>query len=490
MSDKWVEERLLIDGELVPAEGGATYENVNPATEEVLGIAADASPADFERAIAAARRAFDETAWATDLDLRVRCLRQFGEALTKHMSELGELTIDEVGAPKSLIDGPHLGGPVGFCNHFADLAASYQWSTELGSAENFGSTSRRWYEREPVGVVAAISPWNYPNQINLAKIAPALAAGCSVVLKPAPDTPWTGLALGLLAAEYTDIPAGILNIVTSSVKDRGELLTTDPRVDMISFTGSTPVGRRIMEAAGPTVKKVFLELGGKSVHLMLDDVDDIGAGVAGPCIQVCVHAGQGCATTTRLLVPQSRYDEAVEAAAGLIQMLPYGDPRTDGVLMGPLINAAQRDRVEGYVQRGVADGARIVCGGKRPEQFDKGFYFEPTLLADVTNDMAVAREEIFGPVLVVIPYGSDDEAVAIANDSIFGLSGAIVSADRDRAVAIGRRIRTGTMSINGGMWYGADVPFGGYKQSGVGREMGTLGFEEYTEVKAFAEPAG
>jgi aldehyde dehydrogenase (NAD+) len=486
--DPWHEERLYVDGQLVAAEGGATYENIDPSTEEVLGVAADASPGDVDRAIAAARRAFDETGWSTDVELRARCLRQLHQAMVEHHDGLGELTIAEVGAPRMLIEGPQLAVPREYLRWYADLAESYQWTTDLGRADTMAGPANRWIEREPAGVVGAITPWNYPTQINLAKLAPALAAGCTVVLKGAPDTPWSGLALGRLAAEHTDLPAGVLNIVTSSVKEIGEVITTDPRVDMVSFTGSTAVGRRIMAAGAATIKRMFLELGGKSAHIVLDDMDDMGAGVAGACFQVCTHGGQGCATTSRLLLPRARYEEGVEAAAALLATLPWGDPRDPGVMMGPIINAAQRDRIEGLVQKGISEGARVVLGGKRPEQFGRGFWFEPTLLADVDNGTTIAQEEVFGPVLVAIPYDGDDDAVRIANDSIFGLSGAVVANDRDRALGVARRIRTGTMSINGGLWYGADVPFGGYKQSGIGREMGVGGFEEYLEQKAYAEP--
>jgi aldehyde dehydrogenase (NAD+) len=484
----WHEDRLYIDGKLTAATGAKVYANVNPANELTLGVAADASGPDLDLAIAAARQCFDDTDWSTNIELRTRCLRQLHQAMIDHHAELSELIIAEVGAPRALIEGPQLTIPRNYLSYYADLAESYEWSTDLGAADTLGGRATRWIEREAAGVVAAITPWNYPTQINLAKLAPSLAAGCTVILKAAPDTPWSALALGRLAAEYTDFPAGALNIITSSVKDIGELLTTDPRVDMVTFTGSTAVGRRIMEAASATVKRVFLELGGKSVHIVLDDVEDIGGGVVGACFQVCTHGGQGCATTSRLLIPRSRYQEGVEAAAGMLTALPYGDPNDPANLAGPIINAAQLARIEGLVRQGVDQGGRIVVGGKRPTHLDSGFWFEPTLIADVDNTMTVAREEIFGPVLVAIPYDDDDDAVQIANDSIFGLSGSVVGADRQRALRVARRIRTGTMSINGGIWYGADVPFGGYKQSGIGREMGVAGFEEYLELKSFAEP--
>ena len=490
MNQMWHEERLYIDGELVVAHDGATYDNIDPSTEEVLGVAADASAEDIRRAIGAARRAFDETDWSRNVGLRTRCLRQLRQAMEDHHAELGEILVAEVGAPRMLIDGPQLGVPRELLGYYADLAENYEWTTQLGVAETLAGRANRWVERESAGVVAAISPWNYPMQINLAKIAPALAAGCTVVLKSAPDTPWSALALGRLIVEHTDFPAGVINIITSADKTIGEVITTDPRVDLVSFTGSTAVGRRIMEAGAATIKRVFLELGGKSAHIVLDDISDMGNGVAGACFQICTHGAQGCATTSRLLIPRSRYEEGVQATAALLGALPWGDPRDPGNMTGPVINGAQRDRIEAYIQKGIDEGARLVMGGVRPTQYDKGFWVQPTLFTDVTNDMTIAREEIFGPVLVAIPYDDDDDAVRIANDSIFGLSGAVVGADRERALAVARRIRTGTMSVNGGLWYGADVPFGGYKQSGMGREMGVAGFEEYLEQKSFAEPAG
>jgi aldehyde dehydrogenase (NAD+) len=485
----WHEERLLIDGELVEAEGGKTYDNVNPANEEVIGQAADASVADVERAIAAARRAFDETGWSEDVELRVRCLRQLHEALLAHQDELGDITVAEVGCPRMLLGGPQLGEPLKFLPFYADLAEKYEWHHQLGEADTMAGRSNRWVERVPVGVVGAITPWNYPNQINIAKVAPALAAGCTVVLKPAPDTPWTGLALGKLAAEETDIPAGVLNVVTAADKTIGEVLTTSPDVDMISFTGSTAVGRRIMEAGSATIKRIFLELGGKSAQIVLDDVDDVAAASVAAVFGICTHGGQGCATSTRLLLPRSLYDQGVEAAGAMVAGMGYGDPEDPSNLTGAIVNRSQLERMDGLVKRAVEAGARVVCGGGIATQFDKGFYFQPTVLADVTNDMEIAREEIFGPVLVVIPYEDDDDAVRIANDSIYGLSGGVSGKDRDRVLKVARRIRTGTMSVNGGLWYGADVPFGGFKQSGLGREMGVAGFEEYLEQRAMAEPA-
>ncbi len=489
MAELWHEERLYIDGERVDAEGGATYDNVNPATEEVIGVAADASAGDIDRAIAAARRAFDESGWATDLELRVRCLRQLHEAFRDNLEEIRATTVAEVGCPVTLTHGPQLDAPVEFLPYYADLAESYAWTEDLGDAEPMGIPSHRWVEREPVGVVGAITAWNFPHQLNIAKVAPALAAGNTVVLKGAPATPWAALTLGRLLDEHTDLPPGVVNVITSGQNDIGEAITTDPRVDMITFTGSTAVGKRIMAAGSETVKKVFLELGGKSALIALDDADLASAAAMG-AFGVCTHAGQGCAILTRLLLPRSRYDEGVAIAKEMLESMPYGDPTDPANLMGPLVTDVQRQRVLGMIRDAEEDGAKVLTGGKVPEHLDKGWFVEPTLVVDAEPDSRIAQQEVFGPVLTVIPYEDDDDAVRIANDSIYGLSGGVMSADNDRAKAVGRRLRAGTLMINGGVYYGADVPFGGYRQSGVGREMGVAGFEEYLEIKAFAEPAG
>ena len=309
------------------------------------------------------------------------------------------------------------------------------------------------------------------------------------MLKGAPDTPWATLALGKLIAEATDIPPGVVNVITSSSVAVGELLTTHPDVDVVSFTGSTPVGRQIMAAASATVKRVFLELGGKSAFVLLDDGDVATAAMVG-AYATTSHSGQGCAITSRLVVPRARYDEVVDAASTMLAGVAYGDPTDPANMMGPLISARQREKVAGYVDRAVADGAKAVTGGGIPEHLPRGFFYEPTLLVGADENSAVAQDELFGPVLVVLPHDGDDDAVRIANNSIFGLSGAVLSADRDRALAVGRRIRAGTMSVNGGVYYGPDAPFGGYKQSGIGREMGAAGLMEFLELKTFAEPAG
>ncbi len=479
---------MLIDGNLQPAANKRTYPNVSPSSGRTIGVAADASPADIDRAIGAARSAFDNSSWSTDSRFRVKCIRQLHDALTAHVAELTELTIAEVGATRSACGSIQVVSPMAFLPYYADLAESYEWTTPLGEADTLGGRASRWIERVPVGVVAAITPWNVPNQINLAKIIPALAAGCTVVLKPAPQTPWTGLALGRLIAEHTDIPAGVVNIVTCSDPAAGAILTADPRIDMISFTGSTNTGKKVMRAAAENITKVFLELGGKSALIAIDDLIDFSEVAATAVFGTATVCGQGCALTTRLLLPRSRYNEAVEAIAGMMQHTPPGDPDDPSTMLGPLISAAQLDRVERHVASARADGARIVCGGRRPGSPSGGFFYEQTLIADVDNRMAVAREEIFGPVLVAIPYDDDNDAVSIANDSPYGLSGAVFGDDESRALEVARRIRTGTMSVNGGVWYGPDVPFGGFKHSGVGREMGRAGFEEHLESKAFAKP--
>jgi aldehyde dehydrogenase (NAD+) len=482
------EPRMLVDGQLCPAQSGATFATLNPATEEVLGAVADGGPADMDAAIAAARRSFDTTDWSTNVALRVSCLRQLQSAFEKHADEVRALTVAEAGSPLSFTHSAQLDDPVAGLGWVATMAESYEWERDLGNASPMGIPSHRWVRREATGVVGAITPWNVPHQINLAKLGPALAAGNTVVLKPAPDTPWCATALGRLIAEETDIPPGVVNIVPSSEHILGEMLATDPRVDQVTFTGSTATGRRVMAAAAPTLKKVFLELGGKSAFVVLEDADFRGA-IGTAAFTVCTHAGQGCAITTRLVVPRDRMDEAAEMAARTMSKLPAGDPTDPGTMCGPLISARQRERVEGYLSLALEEGGTIVCGGGRPADQPRGFFIEPTLIVGLPNSSRVAQEEIFGPVLVLIPHDGDDDAVAIANDSPYGLSGSVWSGDRERAVSVANRIRTGTIGVNGGLWYSPDVPFGGYKQSGLGREMGVAGFEEYLQIKSMAEPA-
>lgn len=476
---------LLIDGKLVPGSGGS-FDVVNPATEEVIGQAADATAADMDAAIAAARNAFDTTEWSRDHAFRAKCLRQLRDALQSHTEELRHLTVAEVGCPVFLTHGPQLEGPINDLGYFADVAESYEWTTDLGEAKPMGIKTRRELRSEAIGVVGAITPWNFPHQINFAKIGPALAAGCTVVLKPAPDTPWSAALVGKVIAEETDIPAGVINIVTSTDHALGTQLTTDPRVDLVSFTGSTATGRKVMASASETLKKVFLELGGKSAFVVLDDAD-----LAGACnmaaFSVVTHAGQGCAITTRLLVARDQLEEATKLTRDALAGFRADDPTKPGTICGPVASARQRDRVLGYIDAARADGATIETGGHAVDR--AGFFIEPTLISGVDNSAPIAQEEVFGPVLVILPYDGDDDAIRIANDSPYGLSGAVYGTDEERIDKVVNGIRTGTLGVNGGIWYSADVPFGGYKASGIGREMGVKGFEEYLETKAIAYPA-
>ncbi len=477
---------LLVDGELRAATGSSTFDTIDPSTEEVLGVAADGTAADMDAAIASARRAFDRGAWSTDAGLRARCLRQLRDALAAEGEALRALTTAEVGSPVFLTEGPQFDIPVDDLGYWADLAETYDgWRVDLGERVSVGIPTHRQIWREPAGVVGAITPWNFPHQINFAKLGPALAAGCTVVLKPAPDTPLCASAVARIAAEQTEIPPGVLNVVTSSEHSLGAQLAGDPRVDVVSFTGSTVTGRAVMRSAAENITKVFLELGGKSAFVVLDDADIVTA-ASMAAFMASTHAGQGCAITTRLLVPRTLHDQVVEVAAATMGSLAAADPNDRGTVCGPLISARQRDRVEAYLAGALSEGGTFAAGGGRSPRMERGYFIDPTLVTGLDNTATAAREEIFGPVLTVIPYDGDDDAVAIANDSPYGLSGAVFSADEDRALGVAARIRTGTLGINGGVWYAADVPFGGYKQSGIGREMGVAGFEEYLETKAVA----
>ncbi len=482
------EVRMLIDGELVEAASGKRFDNINPANEEVLGQVADAGPEDMERAIAAARRAFDTTDWSTNHALRKRCLLQLHDAIESEKEQLREELIAEVGTPRMLTYMAQLDGPQSEALKWpAEQIDTFPWHREMPDAAPMGVPSKRAIWKEAMGVVGSIVPWNYPFEVTINKIAQVLATGNSTILKAAPDTPWNATRLGRLVAEHTDIPAGIFNVVTSSDHMVGEQLTLSPDVDMISFTGSTVTGKRIQEKGAATLKRTFLELGGKSAMIVLDDADFEAVVPMGSI--VCMHAGQGCAMQTRMLLPRARYDEGIALITAGMSHFPYGDPQDPGMMMGPLVSAKQRDRVEGYIAKGIEEGARLVLGGGRPAHLPKGWYVEPTLFADVDNTMTIAQEEIFGPVLTVIPYDDDDDAVRIANESNYGLSGGVFGS-HERATNIARRIRTGSISVNGGVWYAADMPYGGYKNSGIGRQNGLEGFEMYLETKIIAWPAG
>ncbi|MDO8363396.1 MAG: aldehyde dehydrogenase family protein [Actinomycetota bacterium] len=482
------ERRMLIDGQLVFADSGKEFDNISPVTEEVLGTVADASAAEMQRAIKAARRAFDTTDWSTNHQFRKQCLLQLHEALVAEKEELREEIIAETGAPRAVtymaqVDGPLADGVL-WPAHQID---EFPWKRRLPDAEMFGSVSHREVWKEAMGVIGAITPWNYPFEVTINKVAQILATGNTMVLKPAPDTPWNATRLGRIVAEKTDIPAGVFNVVTSSDHLVGEELTLSPDVDMISFTGSTATGKRIMEKGAATLKRVFLELGGKSAMIVLDDADF--SAVVPMASIVCMHAGQGCAMQTRLLLPRSRYEEGVELIKAGMSFFPYGDPDDMANMMGPLVSEKQRDRVLGYIQKGIDEGAKLVVGGGKPAQMEKGWYVEPTLFIDVDNSMTIAREEIFGPVLCVIPYDDDADAIRIANENEYGLSGSVFGS-HERAVAVAAAIRTGSIGVNGGVWYGADMPYGGYKTSGIGRQNGIEGFEQHLETKIIAWPAG
>ncbi len=485
------EARMLIDGRLVEAETGGQFQNINPATEELLGGTADGTRADMERAVAAARHAFDHTDWSRDGAARAEGLRQLQAALETEREDIRRELVAEVGCPVLTTYGPQLDVPLNEALTWpADMISQFAWRRSLPDKDAFGmgtpATREVW--KEPIGVVGVVTPWNFPFEIILNKIGPILAMGNTMVLKPAPDTPWNATRIGRIIAEQTDIPPGVINIVTSSDHLVGEVLSTSPLVDMIAFTGSTVTGRRIMRAAAETVKPTFLELGGKSVYLVLDEDGDIGGAVGGSAF-ISMHAGQGCAMPTRLLVPHSRYDEAVDIVTAAMKKNRYGDPTDPSVLQGPQVSKRQQERVLGYIEAGRREGARVVTGGGVPKDVDRGYFVEPTVFADVDSRMTIAQEEIFGPVLSVIGFRDDDDAVRIANDSIYGLSGVLFSADLDRAKSVAARIRTGTLGINGGLWYGADAPFGGYKQSGVGRQCGIEGLEIFTETKTVGWPA-
>ncbi|CAN5691110.1 aldehyde dehydrogenase family protein [soil metagenome] len=480
------EVRMLIDGELIEAASGKRFTNINPATEEVLGQVADADADDMGRAIAGARRAFDHTDWSTNRELRKRCLQQLQDALVSEQEQIRAELVAEVGTPLMMTFGAQLDWPLEdaltWPMRYID---EFEWERDLSVSHQMGFPSRRAVYKEAIGVIGAIVPWNFPLEVTLNKLGPILATGNTCILKPAPDTPWNATRLGRLVAEKTDIPAGVLNVVASSDHLVGEELTRDPRVDMISFTGSTATGKRITETGSATLKRVFLELGGKSAMIVLDDADLPTVLAAAP-MMACTHAGQGCAIQTRVLVPRTRYDEAVQILKAGFEAIPFGDPTDPANISGPLVSRRQQERVIDYIDKGKAEGAEVVVGGGRPEHLSKGYFVEPTLFANVDNKMTIAQEEIFGPVQVVIAFDDDEDAIRIANDSSYGLSGGVYSNDEGRATNVARRIRTGSIGVNGGMWYGADSPYGGYKQSGIGRQCGREGFEQHLETKAIA----
>lgn len=481
------ETRLYIGGRLRESSSGKTVENINPATEEVLGTATDASAEDMEEAIAAARRTFDTTDWSTNHEFRRRCLMQLHDALQEEQEDIRSELIAEVGATVGMTHIAQMGWPLADAIRYpAELISKFPWQRMLDQDAKMGVPYHRVVVKEPMGVVAAITPWNFPFEIISNKMGQILATGNTMVLKPAIETPWNALRWGRIIAEKTDIPAGVVNIVPTSDNGIAQVLATDPRTDMVSFTGSTAVGQLIQRLSADTMKRNMLELGGKSAYLVLDDAD-LDTALPG-CLGALMHSGQGCALATRMLVPRSLYDQAVEVATATFGALVVGDPADPNTFCGPLVSAKQRDRVLGYIEAARRDGGRITVGGGVPDGLDRGYFVAPTVVADVEPNHTIFQEEVFGPVLSITAYdGSDDAAVELANNSKYGLAGAIMGSN-ERAMAVARRIRTGSLMINSGMYYGADAPFGGYKMSGIGRQNGIEGFEQHLQTKTIGYP--
>jgi aldehyde dehydrogenase (NAD+) len=480
------EGKLYIDGVIRQAEGGKTYDNIGPWTGEVVGVAADASANDVEEAIAAARRAFDTTDWSTNHAKRFDLITKLRDRFRTNVDKLIPIAQHEVGSAMGGVQRAQIGLALMCFDTLIDLIPQIEFEKDMGTMELGPTVHHRLVIHEAAGVVGAITPWNVPLYMNIEKAVSALLAGCTVILKPAPDTPLMGAIFGDLAQE-AGFPAGVLNVITGSDPVMaGEMLVTDPRVDLITFTGSTAIGKHIMKLGSDNLKRVFLELGGKSAKIVLEDAPNFAEEMANSIMNS--HAGQGCAVLSRLLVPRSRYEEAKTAlkAAHMAYDSEWGVFDHPSSMMGPVVSKKQMDRIKAYIDIGVAEGATLLHGGNLRPDKGTGWFIEPTCFVDVTNDMRIAQEEIFGPVLVVIPYEDEEDAIRIANDSIYGLGGGIVTADLDKAKAIARRIRTGTFSINGGMSIAGDLPFGGFKASGIGRAWGLPGIEEYFETKAVA----
>jgi aldehyde dehydrogenase (NAD+) len=470
--DVIVHNKIYINGAWVEPSGEGSIEVTNSTTEEVMGRIPECNAVDVNKAVAAARAAFD--AWSTTpATERAATIARIAEGLKNKQSELANLIANEVGMPLPLATAVQAGLPSVVMGSYAKLLSDYQFEEQIGNS---------LVVKEPVGVVGAITPWNYPLHQVVCKVAPALAAGCTVVLKPSEVAPLTAFVLAEIINE-AGLPAGVFNLVTGYGPVVGEAIAAHPDVDMVSFTGSTRAGKRVSELAAQTVKKVALELGGKSASVILDDADFKKA-VSSSVSNCYFNSGQTCSAHTRLLVPKERHDEAVEIARATAEKFNVGDPRTGEAKLGPLVSKTQQERVRGYIQKGIEEGATLVAGGaEQPEGLASGYFVKPTVFANVRNDMTIAREEIFGPVLSIIPYEDEDDAVRIANDTIYGLAGGVWSGDTERAKRVARRIRTGQIDINGGS-FNPLAPFGGYKQSGNGRELGKYGFEEFLETKS------
>jgi len=467
-----VRDKLYIGGAWVPSTGKGVIEVVNSTTEEVIGTIPEGTPEDVDRAARCAADAFGEWS-ATSREERSKTLERVQEALTARTTEIATLISQEVGMPFTLSNLIQVGLPV------MSFAAAAQLATEFPFEEEVGNSL---IVREPVGVVGAITPWNYPLHQIAAKVAPALAAGCTVVLKPSEVAPLNAFIL----AEILDdigLPPGVFNLVTGTGPVVGEAIASHPLVDMVSFTGSTRAGKRVMQLAADGVKRVALELGGKSPNVILEDADLSAAVPAG--VAACyINSGQTCSALTRMIVPRSRLAEVEALATETAETYKPGDPFEADTRLGPLVSSTQLARVRGYINKGVEEGATLLTGGAElPEGLDKGYFVRPTVFSNVTRDMTIAQEEIFGPVLSIIPYDTEEEAVEIANDTVYGLAGGVWAGDKEHAEQVARRLRSGQVEVNGG-GFNPLAPFGGYKQSGIGRELGKYGLEEYLEVKA------
>jgi aldehyde dehydrogenase (NAD+) len=475
--------RMYIGGQWVGAESGADYATVNPATEEPLGPAPHAGPADMRGAIAAAREAFDTGPWPRlPLAERRRIMHQIADLMDKRAGELSDVVVQETGATAYLAS---MSGPIEILRDTADLVLSQPFAESLAPLEFGGRLLQSQVLRQPVGVCGLLPTWNVPIMIAIRKIAPALAAGCTMVLKAPPQTPLSLLKLAEIISE-SDLPAGVFNVVTGDGIDAAQELVASPDVDLISFTGGLGAGRAIQAKAAETVKRVVLELGGKSANIILDDVDvETAAQIA--AAPAYFGAGQTCSMLSRVLVPHGLAAALVDRMAEIVAEKKIGDPLEPDTVVGPLIREERRADVEAYVATGIAEGARLVTGGRRPPHLKRGFYYEPTIFADADNTMRIAREEIFGPVLTVIPYGSVDEAVEIANDSMFGLQANITCRDVRQGLEIAPRLRCGAVGINGAM-DGVRAPRGGFKQSGIGREVGKWALDDYLEYQAVTYP--
>jgi acyl-CoA reductase-like NAD-dependent aldehyde dehydrogenase len=465
-------DKVFIGGEWVEPSGADPIEVVNSTTEEVMGTIPGCTPVEVDRAVEAARAAFES--WSqTSRETRAGYIAAIAEGLGERAEEIATTIAQELGMPLKLSRIIQVGLPTSQFGSTPQLMEEVDWEEEIGNSRVL---------REPVGVLGAITPWNYPlNQI-ACKVAPALAAGCTVVLKPSEVTPLNAFLLTEVI-EAVGLPAGVFNLVTGTGPVVGEAIAAHPGVDMISFTGSTRAGRRVSELAAATVKPVAMELGGKSPNLILDDAD-LAKAVPDGVAKCFLNSGQTCSALTRMLVPRQRLAEVEELARAAAETFTPGDPFDSGTRLGPLVSDVQRERVRGYIEKGIDEGARLLTGGAEPpEGLERGYFVRPTVFSEVTQEMTIGQEEIFGPVLVIQPYEGEDDAVRIANSTPYGLAGGVWSADTDRAIGVARRIRTGQVEINGGA-FNPHAPFGGYGQSGHGRENGRYGIEELLQVKA------